>query len=52
MELVTIRMTVDRTDLVMESCQKCDSRRWHLGGERIDLQQALAEVGEHAGRRR
>ncbi len=51
-ELVTIRMTVDRSDLVMESCQKCDTRRWHLAGKRIDLEQALAEVGEHAGRRR
>jgi hypothetical protein len=51
-ELVTIRMTVDDSDLVMESCQKCDTRRWHLAGARIDLQRALAEVGEHAGRRR
>ncbi|MCP3991570.1 MAG: hypothetical protein GY724_21030 [Actinomycetia bacterium] len=51
-ELVTIRMTVDGNDLVMESCQRCDTRRWHLAGTQIDLQQALAEVGEHAGRRR
>lgn len=51
-ELVTIRMTVDGSDLVMESCQRCDERRWHLAGERIDLQRALTEVGEHAGRRR
>lgn len=51
-ELVSIRMTVDGSDLVMESCQSCDLRRWHLAGERIDLQQALSEVGEHAGRRR
>ncbi len=51
-ELVTIRMTVDGNDLVMESCQRCDIRRWHLAGTQIDLQQALAEVGEHAGRRR
>ena len=51
-ELVTITMTVDGNDLVMESCQTCDERRWHLAGEKIDLQQALAEVGEHAGRRR
>jgi hypothetical protein len=45
-------MTVDGNDLVMESCQRCDTRRWHLAGTQIDLQQALAEVGEHAGRRR
>ncbi|MDH3679806.1 MAG: hypothetical protein OEV40_07640 [Acidimicrobiia bacterium] len=51
-ELVTITMTVDGSDLVMESCQRCDERRWHLAGERIDLQRALTEVGEHAGRRR
>lgn len=51
-ELVTIRMTVDGSDLVMESCQRCDKRRWHLAGERIDLARALTEVGEHAGRRR
>ncbi len=51
-EMVTITMTVDGNDLVMESCQSCDERRWHLAGEKIDLQQALAQVGEHAGRRR
>ncbi|MGF1599347.1 MAG: hypothetical protein ACFCVK_20950 [Acidimicrobiales bacterium] len=51
-ELVTIHITVDGNDLVMESCEKCDTRRWQLAGEKIDLQQALAEVGEHAGRRR
>ncbi|MEM8922214.1 MAG: hypothetical protein AAGD35_01855 [Actinomycetota bacterium] len=45
-------MTVDHNDLVMESCRTCDTRRWQLAGERIDLQQALAEVEEHAGRRR
>ena len=51
-ELVVIHMTVDGNDLVMESCQRCDTRRWHLAGAQIDLQRALAEVGEHAGRRR
>jgi DNA polymerase III alpha subunit (gram-positive type) len=51
-ELVAIRMVVDGNDLVMESCEKCDVRRWQLAGQEIDLQQALAEVGEHAGRRR
>jgi hypothetical protein len=52
LELVTIRMLVDGSDLVMESCQRCDLRRWHLAGSEIDLQEALAQVGEHAGRRR
>lgn len=52
LELVTIRMTVDDSDLVMESCQKCDTRRWQLAGQRIDLQHALEQVSEHAGRRR
>ncbi len=51
-ELVTIRITVDDNDLVLESCQRCDVRRWHFAGEQIDLQRVLAEVGEHAGRRR
>jgi DNA polymerase III alpha subunit (gram-positive type) len=52
LEMVTIRMTVDGNDLVMESCQRCDVRRWHLAGQQIDLEQALAQVGEHVGRRR
>lgn len=51
-EMVSIRMTVDGNDLVMESCQHCDIRRWHLAGREIDLEQALAQVGEHVGRRR
>ena len=51
-ELVTIRMVVDGNDLVMESCQRCDERRWHLAGSEIDLEEALSQVGEHAGRRR
>lgn len=51
-ELVTIRMVVDGSDLIMESCQRCDIRRWQLAGQHIDLQRALAKVGEHAGRRR
>jgi hypothetical protein len=51
-DMVTIHMTVDGNDLVMESCQRCDNRRWHLAGEEIDLEQALAQVGEHVGRRR
>lgn len=51
-ELVTIRITVDGSDLVLDSCQRCDERRWHFAGEQIDLQRVLAEVGEHAGRRR
>jgi hypothetical protein len=52
LELVTIRMIVDGNELVMQSCQKCDTRRWHLAGRPVDLERALAEVGEHAGRRR
>ena len=51
-ELVTIHIMVDGNELVMESCQHCDERRWHLAGEQIELERALAEVGEHAGRRR
>ena len=51
-ELVIIQMRVDGSDLVMESCQRCDERRWHLAGSEIDLEEALAQVGEHAGRRR
>lgn len=51
-ELVTIAMNVDGRDLVMVSCQKCDTRRWTHGGQPIELETALAEVGEHSGRRR
>lgn len=51
-ELSVIRILVDGNTLLMESCDGCDARRWQLAGERIDLQQALDQVGEHAGRRR
>lgn len=51
-ELSIITINVDGTDLLMESCDVCDVRRWQLAGERIDLQDALDHVGEHAGRRR
>lgn len=51
-ELSVIRIVVDDSTLLMESCDGCDARRWQLAGERIDLKQALDQVGEHAGRRR
>lgn len=51
-ELSAIRIEVDGNTLLMESCDGCDTRRWHLEGQRIDLQEALDQVGEHAGRRR
>ena len=51
-ELSVIRIIVDGNTLLMESCDGCDARRWQLAGERIDLQEALSQVGEHAGRRR
>lgn len=51
-ELAIIRINVDGNTLLMESCDGCDTRRWQLAGERIDLQEALDQVGEHAGRRR
>jgi len=51
-ELSVIRIVVDGNNLHMESCDGCDARRWQLAGERIDLQEALTQVGEHAGRRR
>lgn len=50
--LSAIRINVDGRTLLMESCDGCDTRRWQLAGERIDLQEALNQVGEHAGRRR
>jgi hypothetical protein len=50
--LSSIEMTVDGNALIMESCDGCDARRWRLAGQRIDLQEALQQVGEHAGRRR
>jgi hypothetical protein len=51
-ELSVIRITVDDSDLLMQSCNGCDARRWQLAGKRIELQEALSQVGEHAGRRR
>lgn len=51
-ELSVISITVDRSDLLMQSCNGCDARRWQLAGKNIDLQEALHQVGEHAGRRR
>lgn len=51
-ELIHITMVIDGDDLVMESCERCDTRRWRLGGEPIDLRQALAKVGQQAARRR
>lgn len=50
-ELSVIRINVDGNTLLMESCDGCDARRWQLAGERIDLQEALDQVGEHSGRR-
>lgn len=51
-EQSAIRINVDGNTLLMESCDNCDVRRWQLAGERIDLQEALNQVGEHSGRRR
>lgn len=45
-------MHVDGTDLVMRSCDNCDTRTWALGGAPIELDTALDEVGLRAGRRR
>ncbi|MEZ5341734.1 MAG: hypothetical protein R2706_09835 [Acidimicrobiales bacterium] len=51
-ELVSIAIKVDGRDLVMYSCQNCDTRTWSLAGESIALATALEQVGEHSGRRR
>ncbi len=51
-EQAEIRINVDGNTLLMESCDGCDIRRWQLAGQRIDLQEALNQVGEHSGRRR
>lgn len=51
-ELVVIAMAVDHAQLEMASCQTCDTRLWRHRGEPIELADALAEVGEHSGRRR
>lgn len=47
-----VHIEVDGNVLMMESCDNCDTRRWQLAGEPIELQQALDHVGEHTGRRR
>jgi len=51
-ELSMVNIEVDGNVLIMESCDNCDARRWHLAGEPIELEQVLDHVGEHAGRRR
>ncbi len=51
-ELVTLKINVDGNDLVLFSCQTCDTRSWALAGEDIKLDAALEHVGTHAGRRR
>lgn len=51
-QAVAISMHVDGTDLVMRSCDNCDTRTWALGGAPIELDTALDEVGLRAGRRR
>ncbi len=51
-ELVTLTINVDGHDLIMRSCQTCDTRTWALAGSEIDLEDALEHVGTHAGRRR
>lgn len=51
-DLVRIELLVDGSNLVMHSCTTCDVRSWSLGGEAVDLAQALTEVGDRSGRRR
>ena len=51
-EIVTIGMLVDGSNLVMRSCARCDTRTWQLGSDPVDLDTALAEVGQTVGRRR
>ncbi|MDH3299007.1 MAG: hypothetical protein OES24_00700 [Acidimicrobiia bacterium] len=51
-DVSTVHIEVDGNVLIMESCDNCDTRRWQLAGETVELQQALDHVGEHAGRRR
>ncbi|MDH4276515.1 MAG: hypothetical protein OEZ14_08035 [Acidimicrobiia bacterium] len=51
-DVSTVHIEVDGNVLMMESCDNCDTRRWQLAGEPIELQHALDHVGEHTGRRR
>jgi hypothetical protein len=51
-EVSLINITVEGNVLVMESCDGCDTRRWHMAGEPISLDRVLNKVGEHTGRRR
>ncbi len=51
-EVSTVHIEVDDNVLMMESCDNCDTRRWQLAGEPIELKDALDTVGEHTGRRR
>ncbi len=51
-DLTNIAMSVDGTELVMQSCDFCDRRTWTLGNQQIDLAEALEHVGENKVRRR
>jgi hypothetical protein len=51
-ELVVIALLVDGSNLLMRSCDGCDTRSWQLGPDRVGLDQALTEVGHSVGRRR
>lgn len=51
-ELVVIGLVVDGTNLVMRACATCDTRSWHLGPQRIDLDTVLDAVGSSSARRR
>lgn len=51
-ELVVIGLLVDGSNLLMRSCDTCDTRTWQLGPQPVDLDTALDEVGHVSGRQR
>ncbi len=51
-DAVVIGMAFDGNTVDMESCDHCDTRRWSVQGEAVELDAVLAEVGLRSGRRR
>lgn len=43
-ELVEISLLVDGQELMMRSCSVCDTRSWHRDGERLGIDEVLADI--------
>ncbi|HKY14389.1 MAG TPA: hypothetical protein VJM33_05655 [Microthrixaceae bacterium] len=50
--LVRIDLLIDGDDITMRSCSVCDRRRWHRGGEQVELRVVLADLSSSPTRYR